>query len=169
MLIRKLTEDDIEALWSLRLKALRDNPEAFGSTYEETLQRGKESYRQRLRQPHAETFYIGAFEEDSLVGMVGFFREAGTKSLHKGYIISMYTAPEQRGRGVGKALVTEAIAQARTIPGVEQLHLAVVTTNTAARQLYRSLGFEVYGLEPRALKQDEQYWDEELMVLRLHA
>lgn len=128
-----------------------------------------ESFRQRLRQPHAETFYLGAFEEESLVGMVGFFRENGLKGQHKGYIISMYTAPEQRGRGVGKALVAEAIVQARAIPGIEQLHLAVVTTNTAARQLYQSLGFEVYGLEPRALKQGEQYWDEELMVLRLHA
>ena len=169
MLIRKLTEDDIDALWNLRLRALKDNPEAFGSTYEETLQRGQESFRQRLRQPHAETFYIGAFEEESLVGMVGFFRENGLKGQHKGYIISMYTAPEQRGKGVGKALVAEAIAQARMIPEVEQLHLAVVTTNTAARQLYQSLGFEVYGLEPRALKLGDQYWDEELMILRLHA
>ena len=170
MLIRKLIEDDLDALWNMRLRALQDNPEAFGSTYEETLQRGKESYRQRLRQPSTETFYIGAFEEESLVGIVGFYRENwGTKGQHKGYIISMYVAPEQRGRGTGKALVAEAIAQARTVPGIEQLLLAVVTTNTVARQLYLSLGFEVYGLEPRALKQDEQYCDEALMVLRLHA
>ena len=167
MLIRKLTEEDVEALWSLRLRALQDNPEAFGSTYEETLQRGKESYRQRLRQPHNETFFIGAFEEESLVGIVGFYRESGLKGQHKGYIISMYTAPDQRGRGIGKALVAEAIAQARTIPGLEQLLLAVVTSNTAARQLYRSIGFEAYGLEPRAMKQGDQYWDEELMILRL--
>lgn len=169
MHIRKLTEEDLDALWNIRLRALQDNPEAFGSTYEETRQRGKESFRQRLRQPHTETFYIGAFEEESLVGIVGFYRENwGAKGQHKGYIISMYVAPEQRGRGIGKALVAEAIAQARTVPGLEQLLLAVVTTNTAARQLYRSLGFEVYGLEPRALKHGDQYWDEELMILRLH-
>ncbi len=149
------------------MRALQDNPEAFGSTYEETQQRGKESFRQRLRQPRTETFYVGAFEDERLVGIVGFFRESGTKGQHKGYIISMYVAPEQRGSGVGKALVTEAIAQARTIPGLEQLLLAVVTTNTAARRLYLSLGFEVYGTEPRALRQDDQYWDEELMILRL--
>jgi ribosomal protein S18 acetylase RimI-like enzyme len=169
MLIRKLTEDDLDALWSLRLRSLKDNPEAFGSTYEETLERGKENMRQRLLRPHVETFYVGAFEEESLVGMVGFFRESGTKGLHNGYIISMYVAPEQRGHGVGKALVAEAIAQARTIPELEQLLLAVVTTNTAARRLYRSLGFEVYGVQPRALKQSDQYWDEELMILRLHS
>lgn len=166
MLIRKLTEKDLDALWGIRLRALQDDPEAFGSTYEETLQRGKESFRQRLRQPHAETFYIGAFE-DGLVGIVGYYRETGVKSQHKGYIVSMYVAPEQRGKGIGKALVAEAIAQARAIPGLEQLLLAVVTTNTVAHRLYRSLGFEVYGLEARALKQGDQYWDEELMILRL--
>ena len=37
----------------------------------------------------------------------------------------------------------------------------------AARHLYRLLGFEVYGLEPRALKMGDQFLDEELMVLRL--
>lgn len=167
MLIRKLTEEDTDALWSIRLRSLQDNPEAFGSTYEETLQRGKESFRQRLRQSNTETFFLGAFEDERLVGMVGFFRESGTKGQHKGYIISMYVAPEQRGKGIGKALVAETIAQARTMPGIEQLLLAVVTTNTAARQLYHSLGFEVYGLEARALKQGNQYWDEELMILRL--
>jgi len=167
MNLRLLTEDDIDTLWSIRLRALQDNPEAFGSTYEETLQRGKESFRQRLRQPHTETFFLGAFENERLVGIVAFFRESGTKGQHKGYIISMYVAPEQRGRGIGKALVAEAIVQARTVPGLEQLLLAVVTTNTAARQLYRSLGFEVYGLEPRALKQGDHYWDEELMILHL--
>jgi ribosomal protein S18 acetylase RimI-like enzyme len=167
MLIRKLTEEDLDALWDIRLRALQDNPEAFGSTYEETRQRGKESFRQRLRQPHTETFFLGAFDEESLVGIVAFHREGGQKGQHKGYIISMYVAPEQRGRGIGKALLSEAIAQARTVPGLEQLLLAVATTQTAARQLYRSLGFEVYGLEPRALKQGDQYWDEELMILRL--
>jgi ribosomal protein S18 acetylase RimI-like enzyme len=139
----------------------------FGSTYEETLPRGPESMRQRLRQPHAESFFIGAFDEKWLVGIVAFYRERGQKSQHKGYIISMYVSPGLRGRGIGKALVSEAIAQARTVPGIEQLLLAVITTNTSARQLYRSLGFQVYGLEPRALKHGEQYWDEELMVLRL--
>jgi len=167
MLIRKLTEEDADALWNLRLRALQDNPEAFGSTYEETLQRGKESMRQRLRQPCSETFFIGAFEEESLVGMVAFDRQRGLKEQHKGYIISMYVTPEQRGQGIGKAVLAEAIAQAREAPGLEQLLLAVATTNAAARQLYLSLGFEVYGVLPHALKQDDQYWDEELMILRL--
>ena len=56
---------------------------------------------------------------------------------------------------------------ANRLSGLEQLHLMVVTTNDAARSLYRSMGFEVYGTVLQAFKVDEQYWDEELMVLRL--
>lgn len=168
MFIRKLTEEDIEALWNLRLRALQGNAEAFSSTYEEALQGGIERMRHRLRHPSTDAFYIGAFEDGSLVGMVGYYREPRLKTRHNGLIVGMYVTPEQRGRGVGKQLVAEAIAQARIIPGLEHLLLAVVTTNIAARRLYRSLGFEMYGVQPRALKQDGQYWDEELMILRLH-
>lgn len=167
MLVRKLTEDDLDALWILRLRALKDNPEAFGSTYEQTLARGNEWMRQRLRAKEDETFYLGAFEENHLIGMVGFYREEGIKTGHKGYVVSMFVAPESRGLGAGKALLQALIACARHIEGLQQLHLAVVTTNEAAYQLYRSLGFEVYGTEPRALKSGEEYWDEYLMVLRL--
>ena len=47
---------------------------------------------------------------------------------------------------------------------VEQLTLTVVSENHAAIALYRKFGFEVYGVEPRALKQPEGYSDEVLMV-----
>ena len=166
MQIRRLTEDDLDALWTVRLRALKDNPEAFGSTYEETVARGKESFRWRVGQGD-DVFYLGAFD-DTLVGIVGFFREEGIKNRHKGYLVSMYVLPERRGQGVGKALVQELIARAKQIVGLEQLLLAVVTTNPTASRLYRSLGFEVYGTQPRALKAGESYWDEDLMILQLH-
>jgi RimJ/RimL family protein N-acetyltransferase len=40
-------------------------------------------------------------------------------------------------------------------------------TNKAAHNLYLSLGFESYGLEPKALKIDNRYYDDELMFLIL--
>jgi ribosomal protein S18 acetylase RimI-like enzyme len=166
MLVRRLTGDDLDALWMIRLQALRDSPKAFGSTYEETVARGKESFRQRLGQGN-DMFYLGAFD-GPLIGIVGFFREEGIKNRHKGYVVSMYVLPERRGQGVGKALVQELVARAKQIAGLEQLLLAVVTTNRTASQLYRSLGFEVYGTQPQALKAGESYWDEDLMILHLH-
>jgi len=165
MLVRKLTEDDLEAVWTLRLRALRDNPEAFGSTYEETVARGKAWMLQRFGQGD-ETLFLGAFEE-TLIGMVGLHREANIKDRHKGLVFGMYVLPDRRHHGVGKALMQALIAQAKQLAGLEQLHLAVVTTNAPARHLYRSLGFEVYGTAPRALKMGEQYWNEDLMVFQL--
>lgn len=50
---------------------------------------------------------------------------------------------------------------------VEQLHAAVVITADPARALYRKLGFVPYGVEPRALRVGEAYFDQELLVLPL--
>lgn len=166
MLVRMLTEEDLEPLWQMRLQALTNNPEAFGSTYEEVVARGSGWLLERLRENGQETFYLGAFD-GSLIGIVGFFRESVTKEQHKGTVVSMYVLPERRGQGTGRLLMQEMIAQVKLLEGLEQLHLAVVTTNPAAHSLYRSLGFETYGTAPRTLKIGDQYWDEELMLLYL--
>jgi ribosomal protein S18 acetylase RimI-like enzyme len=168
VLVRVLTEEDGEALWTLRLRALAGNPEAFGTTYDEAIEWGSVSTLRRLRDSNDERFFLGAFIEDSLGGMVRFEREHGTKDRHKGGITSMYVAPEMRGRGVGKALMEEVIARARRLEELEQVRLGVVTTNTAAVALYQALGFTVYGTDPRTLKLGDRYWDEHLMVLDLH-
>lgn len=112
------------------------------------------------------TFYPGAFEE-TLIGIVRFHREEGIKDRQKGFIFRLSVLPARRGRAAGKALMQEMIARAKQMVGLEQLHLSVVTTSLAAHHLYRSPGFQVYGTEPRALKLDEQYWDEDLMMLDL--
>jgi ribosomal protein S18 acetylase RimI-like enzyme len=167
--IRKLRETDAEAFWNIRLRALRDNPESFGASYEEILERGIAGVAQGLRKrpsaPEGVTF--GAFEGTTLVGIAGFRQEEEAKKRHKGVIWGMYVPQELRGKGIGKALLQAAIAYAKTLPGLEQINLSVVLTSKEARHLFISLGFETYGLERRALKLQDRYFDQELMVLRL--
>jgi ribosomal protein S18 acetylase RimI-like enzyme len=166
MEIRKLNSSDAEDYVRLRLEALRENPEAFVTTYEETVSIGHEALVQKTakRLSSQEAFTIGAFVEERLVGVVTFMREQKTKQRHKGSVFAMYVTPSERGKGIGKRLLEELIERAKRLNGLEQLHLTVVSNNDAAVQLYRSLGFEVYGTERNAMKFEEQYWDEWLMV-----
>jgi ribosomal protein S18 acetylase RimI-like enzyme len=50
---------------------------------------------------------------------------------------------------------------------VEQLVLTVTRSNQAAAKLYKGAGFVTFGLEPRAIKVDGEYFDKEHMFLFL--
>jgi ribosomal protein S18 acetylase RimI-like enzyme len=168
MEVRKLTEADAEAFWNIRLRALRDNPESFGASFEEFLDRGIAGVTQGLRKsttsPDDVTF--GAFDRN-IIGIAGFRREPEAKKHHKGVIWGMYVPAEMRGKGIGKALVRAAIAYARTLAGLEQINISVVLTSKEAHNLFKSVGFQTYGLEKRSLKFRDKYFDQELMVLYL--
>ena len=96
--------------------------------------------------------------------MVGFYREKGVKKRHKGVIWGMYCLPECRGKGVGKALLAEAVERARKMNGLELITLRVVTSNHLAKSLYLSIGFQKPGIM-KSLKIGSRYMDQELMVL----
>jgi ribosomal protein S18 acetylase RimI-like enzyme len=169
MEVRILTEADAEAFWNIRLRALRDDPESFGSSYEEVLERGIAGATQGLRAKDAasDNATFGAFDGKQLVGIAGFRRERALKMHHKASIWGMYVPRELRKEGIGKALLQAAIEYAKTLPDLEQINLAVVLTSREARHLFISLGFETYGLERRSLKLRDRYFDQELMSLRL--
>ncbi|MET8197730.1 GNAT family N-acetyltransferase [Micromonospora sp. NPDC005686] len=63
---------------------------------------------------------------------------------------SFMVAADARGRGVGRALCTEALDWARRQGFAAMQFNAVVETNTAAVALYRRLGFTVIGTVPEA-------------------
>ena len=168
--IRELTGDDADEFRRLRLRALREHPDAFGSSYEAESKVPLEASAERLRR-NAElqdSFTLGAYRGDTLVGMVGFYQETREKTRHRGSIWGIYVPYEEQGKGTGRALLARVLDLARALPGLEQVELQVVTRNSRARGLYASLGFETYGTEPRALFVNGEYLDEEHMVLLLH-
>lgn len=167
--IRALGPAGAEAYWSLRLEALESDSLAFGSSAEETRAAGFETTTARhLKDASGGNFMMGAFLDGRLVGLVGLSRAERSKQRHMAGVVSMYVAPAARERGVGRELLAALIDRARGYDDLERLGLSVATHATAARALYRSLGFVAYGIEPQALKVGDAYADMEHMTLALH-
>lgn len=164
--IRLITEDEAMDFWNLRLRGLKEDPEAFGASYAESLNFAKEDILHRLSNSN-NSFVFGAFNPHP-VGILGFFRRPGERSRHKGSIWGVYVAPEARGIGLARQLMIKGIERAKTLPDLDELILTVSTTQEAAQKLYLSLGFKEYGHEVNALKQGDTYIDEKMMMLRLH-
>jgi ribosomal protein S18 acetylase RimI-like enzyme len=163
--IRRIHPDEAEAFWALRLRALKEHPESFGTSPDEDAALPLETVRARLG--GGGNVVLGAFDGTRLVGMLGLRREERRKRAHTARVWGMYVAPEVRGRSVGRLLLSAIIEEARKMGGVERLLLVVVAGNTPAQALYSSLGFQTYGVEPKALKIGEAFVDEEHMVLFL--
>ncbi len=159
---------DVADYRAIRLAALKDAPDAFGSTYEAEVGLAMEAFAERL----ATTIVLGAYAaaagggDARIIGMVGFKQQTMTRLAHKGFVWGFYVEPAARGRGVGVALVERIVAAATGL--VQQLTLSVVQGNDAALALYERCGFETYGVEPRALRSTTGYADEVLMVRFLH-
>jgi ribosomal protein S18 acetylase RimI-like enzyme len=68
------------------------------------------------------------------------FRPAIWTDALECYLAELYVAPEQRGRGIGRALMEAAIALARA-EGATYMDLGTSEDDVAARALYESLGF----------------------------
>ncbi|WP_104989605.1 GNAT family N-acetyltransferase [Deinococcus sp. NW-56] len=165
--IRPLGLEDAAPYWHLRLEALEQTPLAFGMSAEEHRETTPESEARRLLAGTSENFVLGAFQGPQLRGMVGFGRQQRLKMRHGGGVWGMHVAPEVRGQGAGRLLMEGLIERVRACPGLDRLTLSVTTEQTAARQLYLSLGFETFGLERDALRVEGRSVDEEHLVLVL--
>jgi RimJ/RimL family protein N-acetyltransferase len=166
MQIRQLTKADAGQFWKFRLLALTSAPTAFGDSVAEHEQQTAESFANRLEAGPG-SFVLGAFQGSELIGTAGFYREPRAKHHHTGIIWGVFVASANRGQKIGHMLVAAIIERARTLPGVEKVQLTVSAAEPYARNLYVSLGFKTYGVEPRAMFVDGRYFDEDRMFLDL--
>ena len=170
--IRQAIASDFPAWRALRLRALREHPDSFGSSFAEYAATPYEEAEHRFTATSiagTNAVFLAFDADGTLAGTTGVYREHGPKSQHRMGIWGVYVAAEARGQGTGARLLQEAIAYSRTIEGVRQLELAVASHNLAAVRVYERAGFHTFGRHPRALLLDHRFIDEDLMVMMLDA
>lgn len=90
--------------------------------------------------PQPATYALVAEHAGAVVGFALYFRNFSTwEGVHGIYLEDLYVAPDQRGLGLGKALLT-ALAEIAVARGYARLEWAVLNWNQPSIDFYRGLG-----------------------------
>lgn len=145
---------------------LVDTPESFGRSPEDDRFRDAEFVEGVLT--HATSRIFGWFDADGeCQSVAGFVRSEPQKRQHVGQIYGVYTRPAGRRQGASTKVMRALIAYASGLRGLELIQLSVSSKAPGAEALYASLGFQVWGREPRALRLGDDRPDEVHMWLDL--
>src|SRR5690348_6353805 len=113
-LIRRIRLGEGNLFRSVRLTALKESPEAFGTTLESALERSEESWKEQADSTaegsDRATFLL--FERGTPAGIVALYRDVERTS--QGEIIQLWVAPHLRGRGAAIELTRAVLEWART-------------------------------------------------------
>lgn len=155
LVVRRTRAEDWAALRAIRLEALADTPDAFGSTYHGTLEHSDERWRTLV----VEQCYFLAERGGRVVGMISGGLNERCPGTH--WIYGMYVTPSARGTGVAERLVEAVVAWARA-QGAPALFLQVTGSLPRARAFYARAGFVPTG-ERMVMHRDARL---ELVTLR---
>ena len=143
--LRRVEPGDGLLLKSVRLAALEDSPDAFGSTLGAEAARSDEEWAERAEAGSSGVSRITVFAEvaQDVVGLVGGYRETNSSTTVE--LVSMWVRPNARRAGVGRALVAVVIDWARKTEASE-VALWVTKGNATAERLYAAMGFTATGV-----------------------
>ncbi|MGN6753714.1 MAG: GNAT family N-acetyltransferase [Intrasporangium sp.] len=135
ILVARVDPGDWQRLRDVRLAALADSPEMFGSSVARERAFDETEWRKRAARPA--TFLASRGAGD--VGMAGVYEFEGSW-----LVMGMWLAPAARGTGAVDALIhaCESVAQDA---GATTIALAVMEDNARGRSAYLRLGYQFTG------------------------
>lgn len=142
----------------------------YADLSEETLRWSMPPYnRQRIERWTSDlenNIILLAFENARVVGHLQISRATNDRFRGKGELF-IYLHQEYQNVGLGRAMMTEAIALARR-RALHRIELTVVAENHRGLKLYEDVGFQREGLKRENYRgEDGRYYDEIVMGLLL--
>lgn len=161
MRVVRLTEDEWITLRDLRLRALTQDPDAFGSQLGREQGFRETHWRMRLRSSAWFAGYADADETPS--GLVDVIEEPGAGPDDR-HVVAPWVAPERRRQGLGATLLDHACRWAQADGGTT-VSLWVAQDATTAIAFYRAAGFVPTGTvmpHPRDASRLDERWSRSL-------
>jgi ribosomal protein S18 acetylase RimI-like enzyme len=159
--VSKLKVSEWKKYKTLRLEALKNNPSAFGESYEEKLKSNDQQWKDDLQDSLDENGNVMFFanDEQAPIRMIGAYWQDTTKFKHIANICSVYVCETYRNQGIGKLLMQTIMDYLANILQFEKIKLSVVSNKIPALKMYENLGFQQTGKLQKELKVGNEYYD----------
>lgn len=154
VLIRRVDEDDWPIVRDVRLRALRESPDAFGASLAREERFTEAHWRMRLR---TSPTWVAVDDDGAGRGLVSLVPEPGSPEDDR-HVVSLWVAPESRRRGLGWSLL-DTVVRAGAEEGARTVSLWVLDDNAEAVDLYVRAGFTRTG-EKHVLPRDPSRTEE---------
>lgn len=165
--LRMLVPENWAEYKLIRLSALKESPDSFGSTYEKEVEFSDAEWIGRLKVNFEGMISLPLVAEIDgvLVGLAwGVIHHSDDKVAH---IYQMWVSPEARGNGIAMSFLNElkmwAISNQCT-----SIELAVTTINNAAVSLYTICGFKAEGVT-KELRAGSELLTQRMVMMLDHA
>lgn len=129
----------------LRLEALYEEPQAFGSCYKDQVDLPIDEWQKWLNNyiEGKSSWMVFAAKDNELVGMIGAYSTDETKKNQSAQIIAMYVTKDARGKGISKVLMKSLLEKLVKETLIKEVVLDVNIDQTTAVNLYKSFGFTI--------------------------
>ncbi len=139
---------------NLWLQALKDDPQAFGDSYNDKIADTDDKWQER-----AKDRILFATDGNDLIGMVGVWQSDEDRKKKTANVFGVYVVPEFRGKGISKMLMQSLLDELNRDESITKLKLSVNKDQLPAVKLYESFGFKSTKQEKNLLG-DGNYYDE---------
>jgi len=162
-IVKKLDKNDWKNYRDIRLEALKEEPDAFGGSYNEYKEKDDLYWIDKTSlsgEKAGKSFLCAVLVDNNFVSIGGAYQDEN----NEWNIIAIYTKKEFRGIGAGSLLFNKILEELKNRK-VKKVFLRVNVKRVPAISLYKKFGFEIIKTIPNQISGDGKLHDEYEMCL----